>query len=95
MPGSPSALPPATAPPRNPGRDGEVWQNHERGATISAATRLRMADPRVREKIRAGMMNAAGVRAEAAHLRAAWAAARPTVRRDFLEWVLSDRNAAT
>ena len=61
----------------------------EARARVSAATKAAMDNPIVRQRIRDGMKGAAGVRAEAAHLRAAWSAARPSVRRDFLASILS------
>lgn len=52
-------------------------------------TRQRMADPLVRQRIRAGMRSAAlCAKAETDRLREAWSAARPSVRRDFLASII-------
>lgn len=55
-----------------------------RRAEISAATKLRMADPAVRQKIKDGMRAASGEIAELHTLRTAWLAARPASRTRFL-----------
>jgi hypothetical protein len=61
----------------------------ESRARVGAATRAAMADPAVRQRIRDGMKMAPEVKAEADRLNAAWAAARLSVRRDFLAAILS------
>lgn len=57
-------------------------------AQISQDTKARMADPAVRQRIRDGMEAASGVAVELQVLRAAWLAARPKVRRRFLDDLL-------
>jgi hypothetical protein len=51
---------------------------------ISQNTKLRMADPAVRQRIREGMRAASGEAIEVQTLRAAWLAARPAARKRFL-----------
>jgi hypothetical protein len=51
---------------------------------ISQNTKLRMADPAVRQRIREGMQAASGEAIEVQTLRAAWLAARPAARKRFL-----------
>jgi hypothetical protein len=51
---------------------------------ISRLTKLRMADPEVRQRIRDGMYAASGEAVEVQVLRAAWLAARPAARKKFL-----------
>lgn len=51
---------------------------------ISQNTKLRMADPAVRQRIREGMRAASGEANEVQTLRAAWLAARPAARKRFL-----------
>ena len=51
---------------------------------ISQNTKLRMADPAVRQRIREGMRAASGEAVEVQTLRAAWLAARPAARKRFL-----------
>jgi hypothetical protein len=55
-----------------------------RSLEISQLTKLRMADPEVRQRIRNGMQAASGEAAELQTLRAAWLAARPAARKRFL-----------
>jgi hypothetical protein len=55
-----------------------------RSAEISQRTKLRMADPAVRQRIRDGMRAASGEAVEVKMLRAAWLAARPAARMKFL-----------
>jgi hypothetical protein len=61
-------------------------------AKVSERTRAAMASPEVRARIRSGMQAAPDVRAEADRLWAAWSAARPVVRRDFLATILTTDN---
>ena len=51
---------------------------------ISQNTKLRMANPAVRQRIREGMRAASGEAVEVQTLRAAWLAARPAARKRFL-----------
>ena len=51
---------------------------------ISQNTKLRMADPAVRPRIRERMRAASGEAVEVQTLRAAWLAARPAARKRFL-----------
>ena len=55
-----------------------------RRAEISEATKIRMADPAVRQRIKDGMAEASGEAAEIHLMRAAWKAARPAVRARFI-----------
>jgi hypothetical protein len=55
-----------------------------RSVEISQLTKLRMANPEVRQRIRDGMLAASGEAAEVQMLRLAWLAARPTARAKFL-----------
>jgi hypothetical protein len=55
-----------------------------RSLEISKLTKLRMADPAVRQRIRDGMRAASGEAIEVQTLRAAWMTARPAARRRFL-----------
>ena len=65
----------------------------EQRARISADTKIRMADPTVRERIskrtKEGLLAAAGGLRELRDLRIAWKYARPTVRKLFLDEVLT------
>jgi hypothetical protein len=56
----------------------------EERAKISRDTKLRMADPSVRQRIKDGMREATGEAVELQTLRAAWLAARPAARQRFL-----------
>jgi hypothetical protein len=56
----------------------------EERAKISRDTKLRMADPSVRQRIRDGMRAATGEAVELQTLRAVWLAARPAARQRFL-----------
>jgi hypothetical protein len=61
---------------------------------ISQNTKLRMADPAVRQRIREGMRAASGEAIEVQTLRAAWLAARPAARKRFLvELIGADKEA--
>jgi hypothetical protein len=53
-------------------------------AKISQDTKLRMADPAVRQRIQDGMRAASGEAVELQTLKASWRAARPAVRKRFL-----------
>lgn len=55
-----------------------------RRTEISEATKLRMADPAVRQRIKDGMAEASGEAAEIHLLRAAWKTARRAVRTRFI-----------
>jgi hypothetical protein len=55
-----------------------------RRTQISEATKLRMADPAVRQRIQDGMRAASVEAVELQTLRAAWGAARPGARKRFL-----------
>ena len=63
-----------------------------RSLEISQLTKLRMADPEVRQRIRDGMRAASGEAAEVLTLREAWLDARPAARTRFLtELTRADR----
>lgn len=64
-------------------RPGEVLDRKKR-AEISEATKARMADPAVRQRIRDGMRRASGEAAELQSIDEAWRAARPSARLRFL-----------
>ncbi|MBI5260882.1 MAG: hypothetical protein HY852_03570 [Bradyrhizobium sp.] len=61
----------------------------EERAKISEATKARMADPAVRQRIRDGMQAASGEANELRALRAAWRDVRPAVRKRFLNEILA------
>lgn len=61
----------------------------EERAKISEATKTRMADPAVRQRIRDGMHATSGVANELRALRAAWRAVRPSVRSRFLNEIFA------
>ncbi|UYO49665.1 hypothetical protein KQX64_03355 [Rhodopseudomonas palustris] len=65
------------------------WADPEARAKASADTRARMADPAVRQRIRDGMVAAAGLADALAPLRRAWRDAPPDVRKHFLDEILS------
>lgn len=57
-------------------------------AKINEATKARMADPAVWQRIREGMLKASASAAELRTLRAVWRATPPTVRARFLAELL-------
>jgi hypothetical protein len=65
------------------------WSSPEKRAETSARTKQLMADPAVRQRIRAGMLRASGQTSEVRLLRAAWRAACPAVRTRFLAELFS------
>ena len=58
-------------------------------AKISENTKARMADPAVRQRISEGMKRSSDAMPELLVLRAAWRAARSSVRQKFLEELLA------
>ena len=61
-----------------------VRMNAAERAKIGEATKARMADPAVRQRIKDGMRRASGETLELRVLLQAWCAARPIVRSRFL-----------
>jgi hypothetical protein len=68
----------------NIGAKNQARMTAEEREKISRDTKLRMADPSVRQRIKDGMRAATGEAVELQTLRAVWLAARPAARRRFL-----------
>jgi hypothetical protein len=66
----------------------KAMRDPEARAKISEATKLRMASPEVRQRIRDGMRAASRESAELRALRTFWLTVRPSVRRRFLEEII-------
>lgn len=69
-------------------RDKIAATMRERRDEIAEATKARMADPAVRQRIREGMLKASASADELRTLRVVWRATPPTVRARFLAELL-------